>query len=177
MGIHEELFPAERHARLVQTEWCQDWFDTAMGFGYIAEELTERRAIFLASIDQAGIAIFFIQRHRVELTLKGWLETLGSPNLGSHDLVGLLKEIKKLVGAKYPEEWQRFDSTYGELVRVIADVDKGSFTFRYPVTKKGKPVERPKFIDLDVLQERVEAFSDAVSGWVECEAELKSQGP
>lgn len=177
MGIREELFPSTRHARLVQTEWCKDWFDTALGFGYVAEELTERRATFRASIDQAGIAIFFLQRHRVELTLKGWLASLGSSDFGSHNLVVLLGKVRKLVRTKHPEEWQHFDSTHGELVRAIAAVDEGSFTFRYPVTRDGTPVKRPDFIDLDVMQERVEAFFYAVVGWVDHEAELHSRGP
>lgn len=59
MALFDDIFPSERHPRLVQTEWAKDWFDGAAGFGYVAEHLTSDHARFGATIDQVGLAVSF----------------------------------------------------------------------------------------------------------------------
>jgi hypothetical protein len=177
MAQREELFPSERHPDFVQTEWCKTWIDLATGFGYAARELTERRKRFGATIDQAGIAIFFLQRHRIELLLKAWLVDLRAPRRDTHRLDVLLKAVDRLVKPKYPDEWQQFDSEHGAFVRLVASKDEGSFVFRYPEDKSGTAFERPDYIDLDVMHGQVEALETAITGFMDYEAELRTAGP
>jgi hypothetical protein len=111
------------------------------------------------AIDQAGVAIFFVQRHRIELTLKGRPDELGSPDVNSHDLKVPLQKIKAFVQPEDPAQWLEFDEQHGELVRAVAEVDKGSIVFRYPVGNDKQLVERPDYVDLDVPEDRVEGVS------------------
>jgi hypothetical protein len=173
----EDLFPSRKNPDYVQTEWCESWLDLATGFGYAAEELTRRRADFGATIDQAGIAIFFLQRHRIELLLKAWLDDMGAPERGTHRLDVLYEAVRRVVEPKYPDDWKHFEAEHGAFIRLVASEDEGSFVFRYPEDKKGTKFERPDYIDLDFLHERVEALEASVSGFIDYEWELRNAGP
>lgn len=86
MGIFEEIFPAERRMELAQTEWAEGWAAAAAGFGFAAEYLMKNASSLGATVDQAGLAIFFLQRHRVELILKNLLSMVEVPFPPTHSL-------------------------------------------------------------------------------------------
>lgn len=67
MGVREDIFPTEQRVGYVQTEWASGWAYGVIGFGEAARMLTEQRAKMHANIDQIGLAVFYLQRHRVEL--------------------------------------------------------------------------------------------------------------
>lgn len=167
MGLFDEIFPTKRDPRLVQTEWAGDWLDGAAGFGYAAERLTEHRDKFGALIDQAGLAVFFLQRHRVEMTLKGLLDAVGGDVTGKHGLLYLWELCKKALEPKDPAAWKQFAADHRELVKVLDTVDQSSYTFRYPVDTKGRKASRPAFIDLEVLNEHVERMYFGAVGYVD----------
>jgi len=167
MGIREEIFPSERREAYVQTEWSKGWGYAGIGYREAARLLTKERLTFGASIDQTGLAIFFLQRHRVELALKELLVERGVGIGGiksQHSLVALWYACKELVGAE-TVEWQQIDSG-SELVAVLDDADPGSYTFRYPVDKHGTENGRPQFIDLDALAEHVDGFVSLIDGYL-----------
>jgi len=167
MGIREEIFPCERQEAYVQTEWSKGWGYAGIGYREAARRLTEEKLTFGPSIDQTGLAIFFIQRHRVELALKELLVGRGFDIRGiksQHSLVALWHACKELVGAE-TVEWQQMDSG-GELITVLNGADPGSYSFRYPVDKNGNENERPQFINLDALAEHVDNFVSLIDGYL-----------
>jgi hypothetical protein len=167
MGVREEIFPSERREAFVQTEWSKGWGYAGIGYREAARLLTEQKLTFGPSIDQTGLAIFFLQRHRVELALKELLVERGVDIGGiksQHSLVALWYACKELIGAR-TFEWQQMDSG-GELITVLDDADPGSYSFRYPVDKYGKENERPQFIDLDALAEHVDSFVSLIDGYL-----------
>jgi hypothetical protein len=167
VGIYDQIFPSKRSPRLVQTEWASDWFDGAAGFGYAAEYLTEHRADFGATIDQAGLAVVFLQRHRVEMVLKGLLDAAGADVTDKHDLEYLWRLCERELQPKGRREWDQFAADHKELVEAIHRADPTSFAFRYPVDKAGSKVKRPDFIDLTELNEHVDRFYFAGTGYVD----------
>lgn len=153
---YREIFPTQRDPRFVQTEWAQGWGSMASGFGYAAEYLTRHRSDLGATIDQAGLAIFFIQRHRVELILKHMLDSLRAEIPGSHKMRVLWQHVGSAVTARDPTCWADFASEHGGLLDALQRVDDTSFAFRYPVDRRGETMGRPAFVDLDALHERIE---------------------
>src|SRR4051794_32413225 len=77
MSVHDDIFPTHRREDFVQTEWAKGWAYAVIGFGYAARMLTEARAQMHANVDQIGLAVFYLQRHRIELVLKQALVDLG----------------------------------------------------------------------------------------------------
>ena len=167
MVIREEIFPSERREAYVQTEWSKGWGYAGIGYREAARLLTKEKLTFGPSIDQAGLAIFFLQRHRVELSLKELLVARGVDIRGiksQHSLVALWYACKERVGAE-TFEWQQIDSG-SELIAVLDDADPGSYTFRFPVDKHGNEIERPQFIDLDALAKHVDRFVSLIDGYL-----------
>jgi len=166
MTLLNQIFPSDRDERLVQTQWASDWLDGAAGFGYAANCLMQHVTELGALIDQAGLAIFFLQRHRVELALKGLLDAVGADVPNSHDLDYLWTHCEATVEPRDPDAWATFRADHHELVQVLNGVDQSSFTFRYPVDTKGAKATRPEFIDLAILDKHVKDLHSGVSGYV-----------
>lgn len=167
MGIREEIFPSERRDAYVQTEWSKGWGYVGIGYREAARLLTKERGTFGASVDQTGLAIFFLQRHRVELALKELLDARGEGKRETklqHSLVRLWQACKQLVGAD-TVEWQQMDLG-SELIIVLDEADPGSYSFRYPVNRHGNEVERPQFINLDALGTHVDDFVSSIDGYL-----------
>src|SRR5207248_2471688 len=117
-----------------QTQWATGWHAALSGFGEAALFLTENRKHFGATIDQVGLALFFLQRHRVELGLKLILaEESGDPVPGTHDLDTLWDACERAVRSTDANAWASFAKDVKPFVDVISRTDRGSFTFRYPV--------------------------------------------
>lgn len=77
MASREEIFPSQKREAYGQTEWAAGWMSTANGFGEAARRLADQRRQIGVEIDQIGVAIFYLQRHRVELLIEGALDELG----------------------------------------------------------------------------------------------------
>ena len=169
VSLKSEMFPRERHPGYVQTEWSRGWTYGSMGFGEAARFLTERRADFNATIDQVGVAVFYLQRHRVELMLKELLlahrvdlREIESP----HSLAALWQACGKAIREIDSNGWDYLDSAGTELIGVLHAVDPDSTAFRYPVDRKGNEQKRPKYIDLAALERHVDALSAAIGGYM-----------
>lgn len=177
VALIDDLFPSKRHPGLVQTEWASGWMNAASGFGYAAEYLTDRQADFGATIDQAGIAVFYLQRHRVELALKGLLDYVGADVTDKHGLVFLWGRCKAALAGRYPNAWAQFEADHFELIRALDRVDGTSYAFRYPVDTKGVEVVRPANIELSVLNEHVGKLDSGAGGFIDYIDHLAANQP
>jgi hypothetical protein len=167
MSIREEIFPSERREAYVQTEWSKGWGYAGIGYRKAARLLTKERGTFGAGVDQVGLAIFFLQRHRVELSLKELLDARGEAKRAiklRHSLIRLWEACRELVGAD-TVEWQHMNLG-SELIAVLDDTDPGSYSFRYPVNRHGNEIERPQFIDLDALEMHVNNFVSSIDEYL-----------
>jgi hypothetical protein len=168
VALRDEIFPSEQREAYVQTQWSKGWGYAGIGYGEAAQFLTEHRRDFRASIDQVGLVIFFLQRHRVELALKEMLVQRRfdlREVKAQHSLVALWNACRTAVGAD-TQEWRELDTGGSEMIGLLADADPGSYTYRYPVGKDGKENERPEFIDLDALEDHVTAFVSLIDGYL-----------
>jgi hypothetical protein len=126
--------------------------------------------------------IVFCYRQYIELALKDMIEAHGSravpeiePDWKHHDLQGLWKSYKRLIGLTLVEINTCDLPEVGAVEACIEEfdrIDAGSYTFRYPTDTKGKQTEIPfASIDLSHLRNMMEglfAFLDAA------EAELNA---
>jgi hypothetical protein len=181
MGVYEEIFPTERRMEYPQTEWAAGWAAAAAGFGFAAGFLTKNARSLGATVDQAGLAIFFLQRHRVELILKNLLDMLGVAFPATHSLETLWDLCESGLEADGMLDWQEI-APHGELIAAFSRVDDLAATFRFPVDRKGEEMRRPKFIDLEALDARVEelywdvyACTEALAARAAHEAEVRGE--
>jgi HEPN domain-containing protein len=164
MSLADEIFPNERSPGFVQTEWAEGWTYASIGFAEAARFLTENRAEFGASIDQAGLAVFFLQRHRMELAMKELLAAKGADVPTYHELTRLWKVCSEAVGAS-STEWKELASIGDEIVALIDKHDRSSHTFRYPVDTNGNLHDRPAHIDLEAVDAHVSNFVGGLDGY------------
>ncbi len=158
----------------VQTEWAQGWTASAAGFGYAAQFLTKHAPSFGATIDQAGLAVFFLQRHRVELILKdllGFLEVKFPPTHSLRRLWGLCQEGFESSDMR----WDEFQSENGEFVEALIAVDDGAATFRFPVDRERAEIVRPAFIDLKALNHHADKLYWDAAGYMDFLWEARAQ--
>jgi hypothetical protein len=168
VSLADEIFPAERHPDLVQTEWSKGWGYQSIGFGEAARFLTEHRASFQGSLDSVGLAVFYLQRHCVELALKELLvahrvklKTVTSP----HSLLALWQACGQALGSE-GDGWRYLESEGMELVMLLHEHDRGSDAYRYPVDRDGVEHERAPYIDLAALEESVNKLVGAIDGYM-----------
>jgi hypothetical protein len=167
MSLADDIFPTTGSEQFVQTEWADGWFAGAAGFGYAAEHLTEHRKEFGALIDHTGLAVFFLQRHRAEMVLKGLLDFAKQEIPRGHALLDIWDKCKKVLEPRDAAGWKEFADDHHELVKALDRVDQSSFTFRYPVDNEGVKNTRPAFIDLDVLNEHVDSLEHGAGGYID----------
>lgn len=175
MSLADEIFPDRSHRDFVQTEWAEGWGYESVGFTEAARFLTEHRAQFHANIDQVGLVVFYLQRHRVELTLKELLLAYRVDLLvikSPHSLDALWQACEQNIGTD-PEAWAYLDSAGAALVALLHETDPDSHAFRYPVDRRGKTHERPRYIDLAALEKHVDALCGAIDGCITYLAETQ----
>ncbi len=179
MSVPEEIFPTERNPAYVQTQWAEGWGYAVIGFGSAARMLTEQREKMHASVDQIGLAVFYLQRHRVELVLKQALVGLGEDPVAvaklSHNLEVLWRTFGDVVRAIDLKHWQDLDGQHGEFVATIHQADEGSFSYRYPIDRTGAESKRVPFIDLDALERHADGFENGVGGYTDWIAESRRE--
>lgn len=181
MTVWDEIFPSERNEAFVQTEWASGWGYGVIGFGEAARLLTAQRQKMGASVDQVGLAVFYLQRHRVELVIKQALVDLGDDPIQvaelRHNLRGAWHRLEVRVRSIDPMLWQSFSPSHLEFLSVMHRADEGSFSYRYPIDRKGDEVARVDFINLEALESHAEAFESGVQGISEWLSERQSEEP
>lgn len=130
-------------------------------------------------IDRISIPIFFQIRHSLELGLKANIIELEKINKGiqkiefdgkTHNISGLNIKLKEHFSAleldkfsiELKLEFDNFQSNLDQLVDKFDFLDKQSYTFRYPVDKKGNPSfkweTRQNLIDFIDMYRKVDTF-------------------
>jgi hypothetical protein len=175
VSVRDEIFPAERRLDYVQTEWAEGWTAGAAGFGYAAEFLTKHARSFGATIDQAGLAVFFLQRHRIELILKNLLDFLDVDFPAVHSLRKLWELCRQGFGASGELNWTEFEKENGEFIEALIAVDDGAAAFRFPVDRDGEEIERPAFIDLEALNRHADKLYWEAAGCMDFLAEAAAE--
>lgn len=89
--------------------------------------------------------ILFNYRHFLELSLKYQLATYGptvgiEPNWNCHRLEVLWSAFIEMLDRFGSDDPDEVDPVVGEIILEFAKIDPGSYSYRYPVNKKGEPV-------------------------------------
>jgi len=99
--------------------------------------------------------IIFCYRHAAEVRMKQIMLAAGrrleraTDFHDSHDLLSLWYEVERFILEVWPKSADHSDlSTVGECLSELAAIDKGSYTFRYPVTssKAGRSPSLPQHV-------------------------------
>lgn len=166
MSMSDDIFPRTPSRAFVQTQWADGWAFAVLGFGSAARMLTEQRASMHGTVDQIGIAVFYLQRHRVELVMKQALVDLGEDRGAvaklNHNLDAIWRRLGEVVSAIDSKHWRRLDGDFRDFVSTIHRADEGSFAHRYPIDRRGADVKREEFIDLDTLENYAAGFEGGI---------------
>ena len=180
MGVRDEIFPADRDRAYVQTEWASGWAFAVIGFGYAARMLTEQRQAMHANVDQIGLAVFFLQRHRVELVIKQTLVDLGEDpaRIASHghNLKRLWETLGSVVRSKSTDHWKQLSNAHADFLETMHEADEGSFSYRYPTDKDGNESKRAAFISLEALERHADDFENGIQGYTDWLSETQQAG-
>lgn len=89
--------------------------------------------------------ILFNYRHFLELSLKYQLATYGptvgiEPNWNCHRLEVLWAAFTVMLERYGTDDPDEVDPVVGEIILEFAKIDPASYSYRYPVNKKGEPV-------------------------------------
>lgn len=140
------------------------------GYRAAADALVEKTREGSYEKDSLVFPIIFLYRQFIELELKGIIASYGrrcdvSPNWQSHRLDELWKSVLRIMEYIEIEDVDGANTAVGEVIREFAAIDPNSFSFRYPVTRDGKPilysdVER---VDLVRMKEVMEGVANLLS--------------
>lgn len=151
----------------------RDWHRYAIAYKLSADAEVDRlMAGDMVGDDAACLPALFLYRHWVELSLKGMLADAGVVlDLDDvvpawHPLVPLWEKLRghyKVIDSKAADdEWM--DRTE-ELIAEMDSLDSSSFTFRYPVDKRGAPaISGPRRMDVEHLKDVMEEFEMVLDG-------------
>lgn len=115
------------------------------GYKEAADVMVERSASDRPMRDMLVFPIIFNYRQFLELALKYQLAAFGpevgiAPNWKTHDLAVLWGEFLEMLGRYGTEDPDEADPVVGEIILEFAKIDPGSYSYRYPVDRKGNPV-------------------------------------
>jgi hypothetical protein len=161
----------------------RDWSRYAVGYKNAADMIAARLVKLDRVTEAACLPALFLYRHYVELSLKGMLldagELLNQDELApkDHSLTPLWLLLRRRIGkiqATNSEDWLDRAEV---LIREFDQLDRSSFTFRYPVNKSGVPnLPFSHKVDIkhfrDVMDE-LEMVMDGIGGWLDANVETK----
>ncbi|MBO1023059.1 hypothetical protein IPV08_24200 [Methylobacterium sp. SD274] len=141
------------------------------GYRGAADALVEKTREGSYEKDSLVFPIIFLYRQFIELELKGIIASYGRrcdvpPNWQSHRLDELWKSVHRIMEYFEIEDVDGANTAVGEVIREFAAIDPNSFSFRYPVTRDGKPIlyGDVKRVDLLRLKEVMEGVANLLSG-------------
>jgi len=139
------------------------------GYKQAADILVAKAIEDRPSRDLLLYPIVFCYRHFIELSLKYVIVTYGrragvQPNLKDHDLDLLWPEFCRVL-AQYGEGDKSALSVVEAVVAEFTKIDQGSFTFRYPTSRKGDPIViNQDNIDLAQLRDTMDGVANFFTG-------------
>jgi hypothetical protein len=139
----------------------------ADGYWDAAHALADRFAANPAHADDEGYPVLFLYRHALELYLKAivyrgasLLGLISQENVSTDRLFhdhSLKKLLSSMQAIARQMKWDFGDSglasyeEFAKLIRRLDEVDPGSYSFRYPISKSGVPALPHHFV-VSVLQ-------------------------
>ena len=141
---------------------------TSMTLGYKngADLMVERANLSRCDRDSLVYPIIFNYRHFIELSLKDLIASYGTsagvtPNWNTHDLEVLWKAFVKVRQYYCPTETVA-DYAVEQIVAEFANADVASFSYRYPVDKRGKTIQL-SHVEIDMAN--LKDVMDGVDGY------------
>jgi len=140
------------------------------GYKLAADVMVERSAKDRFDRDALVYPIIFNYRQFIELSLKYLIATYGhtvgvKANWDSHDLAELWREFNKVLNGYGTDDPDGTDSIVEAMVAEFAKVDPRSFSYRYPVDKKGEPIPvEQEELDLAALADAMQALDGYFNG-------------
>ncbi|MCB1650330.1 MAG: hypothetical protein KDI25_12400 [Pseudomonadales bacterium] len=115
------------------------------GYKEAADLMVERSAEDRSIRDTLVFPVIFNYRQFLELSLKYQLAVYGppvdiQPNWTTHDLAALWSEFLAMLEHYGTEDPDEADPVVGEIILEFAKIDPASYSYRYPVDRKGNPV-------------------------------------
>lgn len=163
-SLADRIFPSgdPRDGYILRLELVGSWESQFVGLGRLTAFLTPRLLAEAHAVDDMGINVVFLQRHRVEVGLKLILERAQATAVGDHNIDALWKRCDRACGAAgFSSSWQTFADDQKDYAYLLNRVDPGAATFRYPVDKHNQPWKREQ-VDLAELERTGAAFQQDV---------------
>lgn len=140
------------------------------GYKMAADLMVERATTYQPDRDALVYPIIFNYRQFIELSLKYLIATYG-PSVGvgaiwnEHDITSLWKTFKVVQEGYGIDDVEKTDLVVADVVVEFAKVDPKSFSYRYPVDNKGKPIPITyEELDLMALSDVMLALDNYFSG-------------
>lgn len=176
MPYGDDIFPvgAPRDGKILRLGLVGTWESQLVGLGRLTAFLTPRLLTQSHAVDDMGLYLVFLQRHRVEVALKLILERAKAPIPGNHLVMRLFSQCEDACRAVGMDKaWGSFAGAQQPFAELIDEVDPSAATFRYPVDNKAQPWARRENVDLEALETAGRAFHDDVDVLVAALATLE----
>ncbi|MDP3115953.1 MAG: hypothetical protein Q8N19_02440 [Phenylobacterium sp.] len=153
------------------------------GYKRGADLMVEQATDYRPDRDTLVFPIIFNYRQFLELSLKYLVSTYGrtvdvDPIWNSHDLTKLWARFEEVLAGYGSDDADGATAAVAQIVAEFATVDPGSFSHRYPVDTKGRPMELThEYLDLATLADvmnAVDGFFSGCDGYLDA---LQSAGP
>lgn len=176
MSLTDKIFPMPpaRDGNVLRLGLVGSWESQFLGLGRLTAFLTPRLLKQSHAVDDMGLYVVFLQRHRVEVGLKLVLERATAPIANTHAIRHLLDVCgMECTKVGFAAESQQFTDAQREFAELMDEVDPGAASFRYPVDQHDNPWPRRPLVDLVELERAGKDFESAVSGLIRGLAELE----
>jgi hypothetical protein len=157
------------HGAFVVREPRERGYHMRAGYKLAADLLVEQAEAEQSLRRKLVYPILHSYRHYLELTLKRMLQEFGTlgnepANWSDHDLKILWASFRRMLATVEPGHDDPGTDAVGECIAEFAKIDPGSYTFRYPVHRNGKPFDECKAVDLRHLYEAMKAIENYFTG-------------
>ena len=143
------------------------------GYKQGADLMVESALKDRAAKDVLIFPIIFCYRHYIELSLKHLIANYG-PTVGvtrswnSHDLSTLWNKVKVIIKGYGVDVEDDSTCVVADIITEFGKMDEGSFSFRYPVDKKGGLIELQldsyNLVNIADVMEGVEGYFNGLDG-------------
>lgn len=161
-SLEDLIFPAgdPRDGYILRLDLVGSWESQFLGLGRLTGFVTPRLLAEAHAVDDMGVSVVFLQRHRVEVGLKLILERAGETSVGDHEVPALWSRCDQgCAAAGFASQWQTFTDAQQEYADLLGTVDPKAATFRYPVDMNNQPWRRGQ-VDLAELERAGAGFQE-----------------
>lgn len=154
-SLSARVFPEgpARDGNILRLEFVESWESQLIGLGRLTAFLTPGLLHRSHAVDDIGLNVIFMQRHRVEVGLKLLLERSEAKPVRTHKIRDIHEACGRAMTAKgLSSEWDGFVAAQSDYIHLMHKIDSGAATYRYPVNTNSQPWQRPRFVDLEELE-------------------------